>query len=176
MLTQEELPASRGGQRSTVARTIAGAVRGGRHRPRRRHHEPATTRDDPGEHGLVFGAAMIRFARPRVPLQPRWWLGWHLNAVLLLSSAVHGTVLAAIYRSTIDPAGFEAAQLVTQPKALLLALGSRVYIGRKRGVPLRFTLREERAELVGDADGAPGRQRDERPRRRGARDRFAVAE
>jgi hypothetical protein len=125
--------------------------------------------------GLVFGGAMVRFAWLRVPLQPKWWLGWHLNAVLLLSSAVHGTLLAVIYRSTIDPAGFDAAQLVTQPGTLLLALGLRFYIGRKRDVPLRFTLREQRANLVDDPDGAPRGQGDKRPRRGGASDRLAVA-
>jgi hypothetical protein len=67
-----------------------------------------------------------------------WWLGWHLNSVLLLSSAVHGTLLAVIYRTLIDPHGFDAAQLVTQPGTLLLALALRIYIGHARGVPMRF--------------------------------------
>jgi hypothetical protein len=67
-----------------------------------------------------------------------WWMGWHLNSVLLLSSAVHGTLLAVIYRTFVDPNGFDAAQLVTQPGTLLLALALRIYIGRQRGVPLRF--------------------------------------
>ena len=88
--------------------------------------------------GLVFGGAMIRFSRLRAPLQARWWLGWHLNAVLLLSSAVHGTLLAVVYRALVDANGFDAAQLVTQPGTLLLALALRIYIGRQRGVPLRF--------------------------------------
>ncbi len=88
--------------------------------------------------GLVFGAAMIRFAWLRAPLHPKWWLGWHLNSVLLLSSAVHGTLIAVIYRSLVDPAGFDAAQLVTQPGTLLLALALRFHIGRQRGVPMRF--------------------------------------
>src|SRR5262245_30372119 len=89
--------------------------------------------------GLVFGAAMIRFAWLRAPLHPKWWLGWHLNAVLLLSSAVHGTLLAVVYRTFVDPTGFDAAQLVTQPGTLLLALALRVVVGRQHGVPLRFT-------------------------------------
>lgn len=90
--------------------------------------------------GLVFGTAMMRFSRTRLPLHPRWWLGWHLNAVLLLSSAVHGTLLAVLYRTLIDPHGFDAAQLVTQPATLLLALALRVWIGHRRDVPLRFAL------------------------------------
>jgi len=89
--------------------------------------------------GLVFGGAMIRFVRARGPVHPKWWLGWHLNAVLLLSSAVHGTLLAVVYRSLVDANGFDAAQLVTQPGTLLLALALRIYIGRQRGVPLRFS-------------------------------------
>ena len=88
--------------------------------------------------GLVYGSAMIRFAWLRAPLHPKWWLGWHLNSVLLLSSAVPGTLLAVIYRSLFDPDGFDAAQLVTQPGTLLLALALRIHIGRQRGVPLRF--------------------------------------
>jgi hypothetical protein len=88
--------------------------------------------------GLVYGAAMIRFAWMASPPHPRWWFGWHLNSVLLLSSAVHGTLLAVIYRTFVDPNGFDAAQLVTQPGTLLLALGLRAYIGRQRGVPMRF--------------------------------------
>jgi len=88
--------------------------------------------------GLVYGAAMIRFAWMSSPPHPKWWLGWHLNSVLLLSSAVHGTLLAVIYRTFVDPSGFDAAQLVTQPGTLLLAVVLRAYIGKQRGVPMRF--------------------------------------
>ena len=88
--------------------------------------------------GLVYGGTMIRFAWIAAPLHPKWWLGWHLNSVLLLSSAVHGTLLAVIYRAIVDANGFDAAQLVTQPGTLWLALILRAYIGKKRGVPMRF--------------------------------------
>jgi hypothetical protein len=88
--------------------------------------------------GLVYGGAMIRFAWMRPPIEPTWSLGWHLNSVLILLSAVHGTLLAVIYRTFVDPGGFDAAQLVTQPGTLLLALALRAYIGRQRGVPMRF--------------------------------------
>lgn len=93
--------------------------------------------------GLVYGGAMIRFAWIRGGLHPKWWLGWHLNSVLLLSSAVHGTLLAVIYRTVIDPNGFDTAQLFTQPGTLLLALVLRFYIGRRRGVPMRFAASEK---------------------------------
>lgn len=110
--------------------------------------------------GIVFGGAMIRFARLRVPLHPRWWLGWHLNAVLLLSSAVHGTLLAVLYREVVDAGGFQSAQLVTQPATLLLALALRIYIGRARGVPLRFTVtRTANAARPESAPVAPTRTR-----------------
>jgi hypothetical protein len=97
--------------------------------------------------GLVYGAAMIRFAWLRAPPHPKWWLGWHLNSVLLLSSAVHGTLLAVLYRTFVDPHGFDAAQLVTQPGTLLLALALRFFIGRQRGVPMRFAASERIAPL-----------------------------
>lgn len=88
--------------------------------------------------GLVYGAAMIRFTWMAAPPHPKWWLGWHLNSVLLLSSAVHGTLLAVTYRTFVDPTGFDTAQLFTQPGTLLAAVALRAYIGRQRGVPMRF--------------------------------------
>jgi hypothetical protein len=93
--------------------------------------------------GLVYGGAMVRFAWMHAAPHPRWWLGWHLNSVLLLSSAVHGTLLAVLYRALIDPHGFDIAQLVTQPGTLLLAVALRVHLGRQRGVPMRFAVNRE---------------------------------
>jgi hypothetical protein len=58
---------------------------------------------------------------------------------------VNGTLLAVLYRTFVDPDGFDAAQLVTQPGTLLLALALRAYIGRQRGVPMRFAA-DTRAE------------------------------
>lgn len=91
---------------------------------------------------------MIRFAGVTAALHPLWWLGWHLNAVLLLSSAVHGTLLAVIYRTAVDPNGFDAAQLVTQPGTLLLALVLRIYIGWRRGVSMRFADASEAESIL----------------------------
>lgn len=99
--------------------------------------------------GLVFGGAMMRFSRARGPLHPKWWLGWHLNSVLLLSNAVHGTLLAVLYRTLVDANGFDAAQLVTQPFTLALALLLRIAIGRRRGVPLRFGVAAPRLAAAG---------------------------
>lgn len=42
-----------------------------------------------------------------------------------------------LYRTFADAGGFDAAQLVTQPGTLLLALALSAYVGRQRGVPLR---------------------------------------
>lgn len=88
--------------------------------------------------GLSFGPAMIAFSRYRGALHPRWWLGWHLNAVCALFNAVNGTFLFVAARflhlaedTTIRQAGF---QLLT----IAVALGLRALFGRKFRAPLRF--------------------------------------
>jgi hypothetical protein len=53
-----------------------------------------------------------------------------------------------VYRTLIDPAGFDAAQLVTQPGTLLLALALRVRIGKQRGVPMRFSAQADRRAVL----------------------------
>lgn len=88
--------------------------------------------------GLAFGPAMIAFSRFRGVLHPRWWLGWHLNAVCALFNAVNGTFLFVAARwlgfsenSEIQQAGF---QLLT----IAVALGLRIVFGAKFNGPLRF--------------------------------------
>lgn len=88
--------------------------------------------------GLAFGPAMIAFSRYRGELHPRWWLGWHLNAVCALFNAVNGTVLFVAARflhlaedTAIRQAGF---QLLT----IAVALGLRALFGHKFRTPLRF--------------------------------------
>jgi len=88
--------------------------------------------------GLAFGPAMIAFSRYRGELHPRWWLGWHLNAVCALFNAVNGTFLFVAARflhltedTAIRQAGF---QLLT----IAVALGLRALFGRKFRAPLRF--------------------------------------
>lgn len=88
--------------------------------------------------GLAFGPAMIAFSGYRGELHPRWWLGWHLNAVCALFNAVNGTVLFVAARflhlaedTAIRQAGF---QLLT----IAVALALRILFGRKLRAPLRF--------------------------------------
>ena len=59
--------------------------------------------------------------------------------------AVHGTVLAVIWRSVVDANGFDSAQLVTQPGTLLLALALRY---GSDSVPLRFAARASANEVA----------------------------
>jgi len=89
--------------------------------------------------GLGYGAAMLRFAWTRRPLLPNWWLNWHLNAVCGLFTAVHGTVLYLAWRwwSGSPPDANTAAAF--HVAVLAVAVLMRLWWGRRRGVPLRFT-------------------------------------
>jgi hypothetical protein len=114
--------------------------------------------------GLIFSAAMIRFWSTSGAIHPKWWLGGHLNSVLLLSSAVHGTLLAVVNCWLIDANGFDAAELVTQPGRCCLrcCLGS-VSAGNaacRCGLPSRrgWRLREWRRDAPPPATaGLPSR-------------------
>lgn len=52
-----------------------------------------------GQVGLAYGTAMIYFVRSRSTLHPRWWLSWHVNAVLGLFTAVHGNIGFVVWRT-----------------------------------------------------------------------------
>lgn len=95
--------------------------------------------------GLVYGGAMLRFAWMRADLHPRWWMGWHLNAVAGLFNAVHGTVLAVLWRAVVDPAAGEEVLLVTQLGTTAVSLAIRLWFGMARGIPLRFSRRPQSA-------------------------------
>jgi uncharacterized membrane protein len=88
--------------------------------------------------GLVFGPAMIAFARYKGDLHPRWWLGWHLNANCALFNAVNGTFLFVVARwlgFSDDTTGPQVAfQLLTIAVAAVL----RVWLGARFGAPIRF--------------------------------------
>ena len=89
--------------------------------------------------GLAYGSAMMRFAWMRGPLDPKWWLNWHLNAVCGLFTAVHGTLLFVLWRWAVAP---DASRWVTASfhlGVLVVAIGLRLAYGRQRGVPLRFS-------------------------------------
>ncbi|HWB46918.1 MAG TPA: hypothetical protein VG900_15900 [Hyphomicrobiaceae bacterium] len=89
--------------------------------------------------GLVYGGAMLCFAWMRAEPHPRWWLAWHLNAVAGLFNAVHGTVLAVIWRALVDPAAGDELLLVTQLGTTAASLGIRLWFGSTRGIPWRFS-------------------------------------
>lgn len=88
--------------------------------------------------GLVFGPAMILFARRRAAPHPRWWLGWHLNAVCALFNAVNGTFLFVAARGLGLVETGTSAQAAFQVFTIAVALGLRVRLGNKHGAPLRF--------------------------------------
>jgi uncharacterized membrane protein len=97
--------------------------------------------------GLVYGSAIIVFAAHRGPLHPKWWLGWHLNAVSGLFNAVHGTLLFVIYRSAFDSSADVGIQVGFQVATTIAALAMRLWFGEKFGVPLRFGI-AHRAEAA----------------------------
>lgn len=88
--------------------------------------------------GLVYGGAMIRFAWMRATPDPRWWLGWHLNAVCGLFNAVHGTFLAVAVRRGFDTGPGDEVALAAQLLTIAGGLALRVWYGRRRGAPWRF--------------------------------------
>ena len=88
--------------------------------------------------GLVFGPAMILFTRRKADLHPRWWLGWHLNAVCALFNAVNGTFLFVAARGLgLEETG-ASSQAAFQVVTIAVALGLRVWLGNRYGAPLRF--------------------------------------
>jgi uncharacterized membrane protein len=89
--------------------------------------------------GLAYGAGMIRFAWMKAPLAPSWWLNWHLNATCGLFTAVHGTVLFVAWRWAVQPQAGHATAAVFHLGVLAAAVAMRLWFGRQRGVPLRFT-------------------------------------
>lgn len=92
--------------------------------------------------GLSFGAAMIHFAWSRAPLQPRWWLSWHVNAVLALFTAVHGTLGFVVWRALAAPEATRADAAAWHVGVLVVALMMRAWVGRQRQLPWGFFLRE----------------------------------
>lgn len=111
--------------------------------------------------GLVFGPAMIAFARYRGQLHPRWYVAWHLNANCALFNAVNGTFLFIAARwlgfsgDSVGPqVGF---QLLTMAVALFL----RIWLGARFGAPLRFgprsaLLSDETSTTTGTSPVVPG--------------------
>lgn len=88
--------------------------------------------------GIVYGGAMIRFAWMRAEPHPRWPIIWHLNAVCGLFNAVHGTLLAVIWRVALDPQAGEGLSAAMQLATILVSLGLRLWFGMARNAPLRL--------------------------------------
>lgn len=78
---------------------------------------------------------MTHFAWSRASLQPRWWLSWHVNAVLALFTAVHGTLGFVAWRSLVAPDATRADAAAWHLGVLVIALGMRVVVGRRLGLP-----------------------------------------
>ena len=88
--------------------------------------------------GLAYGMAMIYFARSRSPLHPRWWLSWHVSAVLGLFTAVHGTLGFVVWRALLAPEATRADAAAWHAGVLVIALLIRAVVGRQRGLPWGF--------------------------------------
>lgn len=88
--------------------------------------------------GLTYGAAMIHFAWSQAPLHPRWWLSWHVNAVLGLFTAVHGTLGFVVWRGLFASEATRADAAAWHVGVLVIALILRAVIGRQRALPWGF--------------------------------------
>jgi hypothetical protein len=91
--------------------------------------------------GLTYGTLMVRFAWIRQPLHPRWWLGWHLNAVCGLFNAVHGTFLVLMWRWLVDPAVGDEATIIAQLGTMAISVALRFWFGARFNAPVRFSAR-----------------------------------
>jgi hypothetical protein len=88
--------------------------------------------------GLAYGAAMIYFAWSRAPLHPRWWLSWHVSAVLGLFTAVHGNLGFVTWRALVAPDATRADAAAWHAGLLVVALLMRTVVGRQRQLPWGF--------------------------------------
>jgi hypothetical protein len=88
--------------------------------------------------GLAYGAAMIYFAWSRAPLHPRWWLSWHVSAVLGLFTAVHGNLGFVVWRALVAPDATRADAAAWHAGLLVVALLMRTVVGRQRRLPWGF--------------------------------------
>ncbi|MDP1533175.1 MAG: hypothetical protein Q8N44_17965 [Rubrivivax sp.] len=88
--------------------------------------------------GLAYGTAMIHFAWTHAPLHRQWWLAWHVNAVLGLFTAVHGTLGFVVWRALVAPDATRADAAAWHAGVLVVALLMRVVVGRQRQLPWGF--------------------------------------
>jgi len=109
--------------------------------------------------GLAYGVAMIHFAWSRLPLHPRWWLAWHVNAVLGLFTAVHGTLGFVVWRSLAAPEATRADAAAWHAGVLVVALVIRAVVGRRRGIPWGFYDPTAHAAQAPNSGGAQKRSK-----------------
>ena len=88
--------------------------------------------------GITYGGFMLRFWFMKQPVQPRWWLTWHVGSTCFLFSATHGSVSAVIWKSMFGHGEGDSVQIVTQTGALIIAGLLFVWIAGRHHVPLRF--------------------------------------
>jgi hypothetical protein len=98
--------------------------------------------------GLAYGTAMIHFAWSRQRLHRQWWLCWHVNAVLGLFTAVHGTLGFVVWRAWMAPGATRADAAAWHLGVLVVALMMRAAIGRQRGLPWGFFERRTQSVQV----------------------------
>lgn len=109
--------------------------------------------------GLTYGSAMIYFAWSRAPVHPRWWLSWHVNAVLGLFTAVHGNLGFVLWRAWVAPEANRADAALWHAGVLVVALLLRAAVTRQRGLPWGFFERPVQPLQASDWTGRPGGQR-----------------
>lgn len=105
--------------------------------------------------GLSFGPAIMHFTRSRAALHPRWWLSWHVNAVLALFTAVHGTLLFVVWRALVAPDATRADAAAWHLGVLAVALLMRSRVSRQRALPWGFFERAPRPVQASGSVGQP---------------------
>lgn len=105
--------------------------------------------------GLAFGPALIHFMRSPAVLHPQWWLSWHVNAVLALFTAVHGTLLFVVWRALLAPEATRADAAAWHLGVLVVALLMRARVGRQRALPWGFFERTPQSAATGGAARQP---------------------
>lgn len=98
--------------------------------------------------GLIYGAAMIRFAWMTREPHRNWSLIWHLNGMIFLLNAIHGTLLAVAWRYLVDPAAGDWLNVVTHFGTMAICLWLRLWFGARRNAPLRLTAERPRLAMA----------------------------
>lgn len=88
--------------------------------------------------GLLWGAASLRFAFISGPVDPRWSRIWHLNGMVFLFNATHGTVLAVLWRVAVDPEAGPWLNVATHFGTMALCLAARLWLGARHDAPMRM--------------------------------------